>query len=590
MSGPGSTRVPPPAPIWVSVPGIALQGCGMFLLPFLVGSVAALLFEVSEVTETGTAMLVFTAVILFPISMAQVLGLVHKSWRDLGYWRSRRALGVARLLDILHTHLRVVTLRGWMLLGLGLCLTFLSLALKWAEFGLMAVIGLFLFYMVTGWTVFASTFLVNGFERSAGRRRSAVGRQMVPAVVQSGETVEEVLSFQRVPIPWGYLLLVEDRLPVRLATESRYVVGSSAGRPVVECRGRLRATPRGHYFLGPARLWYQDLLGITMVSIASAASAELKVLPHFRAVEVVDPPKTPQQTPDVLTRPHRFPTEDYFRFREYAAGDDTRRIHWRLSLRAGRLQVRQPETKEINTQDVLLVLDSYLPRGKLLDAALGADEIMDALVAARLGIARALIEKGDRVTLVAAVTGHDRDDLEIQSVPCRRGEAARWQDLGARSRWQGRFDVPDLLAEAGDNAHGVIVTARFTAAPPGPLPGQTMTWLLLDPADALGDRDPHWLVQIMGGKGALRVLGWILRLPHPVGSEDNAAPRRVRAAWQVHQLWTARARLRITARRRAGATLAELTSRGDAIYRIERHPTHVRLVGLHAGASARGAS
>src|SRR5262249_3607712 len=153
----------------------------------------------------------------------------------------------------------------------------------------------------------------------------------------------------------------------------RYVVGTGGGKPV-EARGRLRATPRGHYFLGPARLWYQDLLGITQISVASAAAAELKVLPHFRPVEIVDPPRTPRQTPDILTKPSKFPTEDHFRFREYAAGDDTRRIHWRLSLKSGRLQVRQPETKEITTQDVVLVLDAFLPPGELLDAADGADD------------------------------------------------------------------------------------------------------------------------------------------------------------------------------------------------------------------------
>lgn len=575
------SRMAPPAPVWVTLPGIFLQGFGMFLLPFVVGLVAALFFEVSEVADTAWALVGFTAAVLFPVSLAQVLGLVLKSWRDIRFWRARDALTAPRLLDILHTHLRVVTLRGWMLLASGLLLTVVALGAKWAEFGLMAVLGLFLFYLVTGWTVFASTFLVRTWERGVNRR-DGITRQMMPAVVQAGDVVEEVFTLRRVPVPWGYLLLIEDPLPVRLKTESRYVVGSGARTREVECRGRLRATPRGHYFLGPARLWYQDLLGITMVSVSSAAAAELKVLPRFRAVEVVDPPRTPQQTPDVLTRPHRFPTEDWFRFREYAAGDDTRRIQWRLSLRSGRLQVRQPETREINTQDVMLVLDTYLPSGAMLDAAHGADDIIDALVEAWLGIARALVEKGDRVTLVTAASGHEKDEVCIEQVRCARGESPRWQDLGARARWQGAYDVPALLEAAGKDVHGVVVTARFTAAPPGPLPGQSMTWLFLDPADALGPRDPHWTVQMIGGDGILRVLEWLVRLPHPAGSEDNALPRRVRATWRLKQLWDARRRLREAARRRAGATLQELRARGDAIYRIERTATHVRLVGVQA--------
>jgi hypothetical protein len=131
--------------------------------------------------------------------------------------------------------------------------------------------------------------------------------------------------------------------------------------------GRLRVTPRGLYQLGPAEVYYQDMLGLTRISLASLATAELKVLPRFRPLEIREPPRSRLQSPDVITRPHRFATEDHFRFREYAAGDDTRRIHWKLSVRSGHLTIRQPETREISTKNVLLVLDTFLPAGRMLD-------------------------------------------------------------------------------------------------------------------------------------------------------------------------------------------------------------------------------
>jgi hypothetical protein len=56
----------------------------------------------------------------------------------------------------------------------------------------------------------------------------------------------------------------------------------------------------------------------------------------------------------------------------------------------------------------------------------------------------------------------------------------------------------------------------------------------------------------------------------------------MRAAWQIRRRWHARRVLRILARRRAGATLKEVRTRGDAVYRIERTPTAVRLVGVAA--------
>lgn len=575
-----ASRFHPPRPPWITVPGIAMQGCGMFLLPFVVGFVGALVFEASQVVETGTAMTGLTLLVLFPISLGQILGATVKTWRDVRFWRAHGGLGVRRFLDVVHTHLSVVTFRGWMLLFLALCLVLAALGAQWAELGLMAVFGLFLFYVVTGWTVFASTFLTRTLESGGGNR---VERRTSPTVVQTGDEVEEVFTFKNVPIPWGFVLVVEDPLPVRLRTESRYVISAGLlGSGQIESRGVLRATPRGHYFLGPARMAYQDLLGITSISLSGAAAAELKVLPRFRTVEIVDPPKTPQVTPDIVTKPHRFPTEDYFRFREFLSGDDTRRIHWRLSLKSGQLQVRKPETREIDTQDVLLVLDDYLPPGRLLDSAHGADEILDGLVEAWLGIARSLIDRGDRVTLVAAITGHDRDEVVVMRHACRKGEMASWQDMGARARWQGRYDLQELLEDLGRGAHGVVVTARFGAAIPEKKQGQAMTWLFLDPVDALGPPDRPWIVDVVGGPGILPVLSWIVRLPYPVGDEENSLPYRLRGTWRIIRRHDARARLRLSARRSSKAAVKAMFERGDAVYRIERLPNRIRLVGQAA--------
>jgi uncharacterized protein (DUF58 family) len=576
-------RYRPPLPILLTIPGILIQSIGIFMLPFLVGLCAALLFEISEVVETLPALLGFTLVVLFPVSLAQVLGVGVKSFSELRYWRARKALTVTRFFDVLFNHIRVVTLRGWVILAAGLTFTVMSLALKWASFGLMAVLGLFLFYLVVGWTVFVSTFLVKTFEWGMGRNTAGIGRQMMPAVCTSGQPVEEVFTFRRVPVPWGYVMLVEDPLTPRMKTESRYKLSALAASGETESRGLMRATPRGMFYFGPARIWYQDLLGITRVSVASMATCELKVLPTFKSVEIVDPPRSNQEVPDVITKPARYATEDYFRFREYAHGDDTRRIHWRLSLKTGRLQVRTPESKEISTNDVLLVLDTYLPQGRILNAAWGADDILDGLVDAYLGIARELMKRGDRVTLLAAAQGHDADTVRIEKLPVREGQSTRAQDLGARVRWQGEHDIGSLLEQAGDNVHGIVVTSRFTAAPPEALPGKSTTWLFMDPAVAMGKQDPYWLTQIIGAdESPWRVLTWLFRLPHPVGSEDNSIFRRIRKAWDILALWTARSNLRAFAKRRAGRTFKELSSRPDAVYRIERDNRRIVLRGLKA--------
>ncbi|HHO53929.1 MAG TPA: DUF58 domain-containing protein [Deltaproteobacteria bacterium] len=557
----------------------------MFVLPFGAALPAALLFEISEVIETLPAMLTFTLLFLTPISLLQVVGTGLKSRAELSYWHERGELSISQGLDVIHRHLSVVTLRGWILLGGGVMMALSALALRWASLGTIAVVILLLFYTMVGWTLFVSTFLVRTFEGGLGRQGAGITRQMRPAVALAGDPVEEVVLFRNVPVPLGYVLLVEDPNPPRLSTESRYGVGASARHGVVEARGLLRATPRGNHRLGPARILYQDLLGITRVSVASVATAELKILPRLQPVVIEQPPRSSVVAPDILTKPHRFATEDHFRFRGYLPGDDTRRIHWRLSMKAGRLQVRLPETREVSSEQVMLLLDCFLPEGKLLDAAHGGETILDSLVLAWIGIAHELVERGHRVTLVAAAPDR-RGGWALQRLEAKRGTLPRWQDLGSRIEWQAEFDLPQMLGEIGESVHGVVVTARFTAPPPGPLPGQSATWLMMDPATALGEADPHWLFQVVG-RTPLRWLRWLLLRPHPPGSEDNHLVYRLRRIWSIQRRWRARRQLRSIAQRRAGQTLAELEARGDAIYRIERGPTHVRLVGLRRATPGR---
>lgn len=573
------TSAEPPLPLWWTLPGCLLQLFGIFLLPLLVALPTALVFELSEVIDTLPALLTFTAAVLVPVTVMQIVGLTLKSAKELRFWRERRGITLSRALDVLYHHASVVTGRGWVLLLGGITMTVISLGLQWAALGLIAVFALLLFYLVVGWTMFVATFLARTFESGISHSGAGIHRQMVPAVAQSGDPVEELITLRQVPVPVGYLLLIEDRNPPRLRTETRYAVGASARSGVIEARGLLKATPRGMYHLGPMRIAYQDLLGITKVSVASTATAALKVLPRLLPVIVVDPPRSPMQTPDIVTKPHRYPTEDHFRIREFLPGDDVRRIHWRLSMRAGGLHVRLPEAKETSTERVVLVLDSYLPSGKLLDASHGGEEILDALVLAWLGIARELSSRGNRVTLLTAAANAEDGSLSLEHLDARAGSVARWQDMAARARWQPRYDLHAMLDAIGPDTHGVVVTARFTAPPPTRVEGKTLTWLMMDPADALGPPDPHWIWEI-AGKHPIAWLGWLVFLPFPVGSEENHFGRRIRAAMARRQRWRARKTLRTLARRRAGQTLASLRSRGDAVYRIERTKTAIRLVGI----------
>ncbi len=573
-----------PHPLW-SAGGIAANGCGLFLLPFIVGGAASLFLETSEVEETGGVLLLLALLFVLPPLALQAVGVVVKVGRERVFLKKAGRLTFADTLASAHRHLRVVTPRGWAALVTGLTFVLLSLGFKWASLGMLAVLSLLLFYGVLGAASFLSTFQVRTFQRGLGRGRAGIRRELSPAVVLAGEEAEERLHLMRVPVPAGFTLLIEDENPPELETESRYAVGAGTRKKEVTLSGRLRKTPRGLHRLGPARIWFQDALGFTRMSVASLATAELKVLPRFRPLDILSPPRSRLEAPDVLTRPHRFANEDHFRFKEYMAGDDTRRIHWRLSIRTGQLQVRQPETREATTRQVVLVLDSYLPKGRMLEDAVGMGRILDSLVECWISLASELTERGDRVTLVAAVD-NGRGITVVERLAGDGSDPRRWQDTGARVRWQGEMDLPRVVGTLGSGVHAVAVTARFFPPPPDALQGGAdLTWVHLPPEVALGPPEPpFWQVLVGPGPGApLRLLLGLVRLPAPAGSEENGLSKQLNNFWRAWRGWSARARLRSLARREGQRTRSALEQRGDTLYVIEPGAHGHTLRGLSAG-------
>jgi uncharacterized protein (DUF58 family) len=559
--------------------GIVFNLFGLFLLPFVVGFVAALFFEVSQFGETLPFLVVIAGLVIAPSFLMLMFGVAWKTRRELKLLRAAGRSDVRSVVATIHRHVSVVTPRGWSVFLAGLLFVVLSLGAKWADLSMVAVLALTSFYGVVGLSTFLSGFIVSSFEAQL-RKRASVERQMSPAVVLAGEVAEERFTFRRVPVPPLYFLLVEDPLPPRLATTSRYAVGAGARREELVVAGRLRRTPRGMYRLGPAHIYFQDALGFTRVSVASLATAELKVLPRFRHLQVIEPPRSNLEKPDILTRPHRFPTEDYFRFRDYQSGDDTRRIQWKLSMKSGQVQLRMPETKEISTKNVLLVIDSFLPAGRMLDDAVGVEEVLDKMVETWISMAQELVSRGDHVSLVCAARNQE-GVLGVEVLQASKGGHVRWQDLGSRVIWQGRWDLPELLKQAGGDTHGVIVSSRFQAPPPGGFEGASLTWIYLPPERALAGKDPTLLEALAGTP--VNAFLWLFRLPFPVGSDENGVFAQLRIFREQAGRLAARRRLRVLAKRDGERILAQILARGDTVYRLEMGQGTHRLVGLRAG-------
>ena len=99
-----------------SCSGIALNGCGLFVLPFLVGGAASLFFESSEVVETGDAMLILALIFILPPLVVQMMGVFIKVARERLFLKEAGRLTTGETLASIHRHMRIVTPRGWIAL------------------------------------------------------------------------------------------------------------------------------------------------------------------------------------------------------------------------------------------------------------------------------------------------------------------------------------------------------------------------------------------------------------------------------------------------------------------------------------------
>ncbi len=545
--------------------GIAFHTLLLALMPFVVGGITGFFAEVSQVGETLGSLVRLASTLLLPVLVVQLAGVAVKVRRERAAMREGgAAITTDALLDSVHRHVRVLTDKGLGMFFGGLFAVALSLAFKFAELGIIAVLGLVTLYLIVAVGVILSTFVVTRFEQRLATRRGAIGREFSPVLVEAGDSVEERFHFERVPVPGGFNLRVHQELPARLATESRHVVGPAVSQQRVTLSRALRRTPRGDYRIGPAEIAYTDLFGLTRVAVAQAAGARLKVLPRLQPVGLGDSPKAMAPEEGVLHVLRKFPTDDHFRFRDYVPGDDTRRIHWKLSLKVGRLQVRLPETVPVTPRRVRLVLDNHLPAGvdpgDESDLILG--DALDKLVEVWLSLARALTERGENVTLVLATGDVERPFEEVE---CRRGMQARWREVGARAAWQTRTDFHQAAASYERGLFVVVVTARFSPLPPLPQPqGAWLTWVFLPLAEELPGPVPG--VDRFGGHRAVDAF----LQPFPPGAEENglfAAHRRTVARRRLEQ---ARAATERRAAADNAAVEAVIRARGEIFYRVRR--------------------
>jgi uncharacterized protein (DUF58 family) len=499
----------------------------LFVLPWLTGALTGMAFDVSEVSETSGQFASVFAMVVLPLLLLQIVAISIKVSRELRARRVDGRRGVGAFVDAVDRHVRILTGRGMGMAAISLLMVAIALSAKWGQFGVLAVAGLGIMYIASTAATLVSAFAVRAFDDRVRRGRGAIDREMSPTVVDAGDAVEERFFLARVPVPPGFRLHIEEQLPHRLGGDTRFALDRSVSRAEVTVSAPLPRTPRGVYRLGPANIWYEDVLGLTRVFVASRASASLRSLPRLRPVLFDRKPRSSAKSEGPLSVLSRTATEEHFRTRQYVQGDDLRRVHWKQSINTGNLMVRVPEAIPYAPTRVRIVLDTFLPPGWRVAATAGGrklkqgeraiarapdamEDVLDLLVEGWVGLAHTLLKRGEKVTLVAPVK--DGDAIVVREIECKRGEERKWRAIGADAAWQHEVDPGSLMTRADPTnakASSIVVSAGLAAGSVRPTPGTS--FVIADGASVI--LDPR--------SDDLGFLRRVFISDYPVGADDN---------------------------------------------------------------------
>jgi uncharacterized protein (DUF58 family) len=251
--------------------------------------------------------------------------------------------------------------------------------------------------------------------------------------------------------------LLEERVPESLGTTARVPVVRLAANQEVEHRYSLRCARRGVYQIGPLVAVAADPLGLSRRERVIAEPFELLVHPR---IEIVNDRPLTRQFEDPPIRPpvsKPWPSGlEFYGMREYAPGDDLRRIVWRATARTGKVMVREAE--QGITDRITLIIDT--DRGSHSREAPGFSESFEAAarVAASLGVRH--LREGYEVR------------CETNGGPLTRplrGAGAQLMLLDGLARMQMARDplstiLMRLIANPRRDAHNVLITPRLTKA------------------------------------------------------------------------------------------------------------------------------
>ena len=256
--------------------------------------------------------------------------------------------------------------------------------------------------------------------------------------------------------------VLEEQMPAALGLPARVPIATVEAGENVGHSYRFTATRRGAYTLGPLVVKWGDPLGFTQRKLVLAEPYEVLVHPSIELVQdrpltrlFEDPPIRP---PVSKPWPHGL---EFYGMREYAPGDDLRRVVWRAFARTGKLLVR--ESEQGITDKITIVIDQNRRYHSKTTASVSESFEAAVKAAASLGVRH--LREGYAVTL----EGNAR-----RIVPTLRGGNSQMMLLDEMAK----IDLVDapltdaimrLVSNPSRDNHVVIITPRLDAESTGRL-------------------------------------------------------------------------------------------------------------------------
>ncbi len=262
----------------------------------------------------------------------------------------------------------------------------------------------------------------------------AADRLLIPprAMLQVTRDVADILSLGQ----WHWVELrianagarpvrvtLRDGIPLHFATEPEELHTTVPARSTQTLRYAVRSTERGPAQFGAVALRATGPFGLALRQQTFPQDREVRVYPDITAMTRYDLALRRGALEQFGVRPARARGEglEFDRLREYVVGDDSRHIDWKATAKRARPIVREYETER--SQQVVVLIDA----GRLMTAKVGEFTKLDYAINAALLLAHVVIQRGDRVGVLAF---SDQVDAYL---PPRRGPAhlAQFLDLVA---------------------------------------------------------------------------------------------------------------------------------------------------------------